>query len=79
MSLTIPNNRGPSLSLIAGISEQRGLIHYSIFRSSNNANTFKVFIEGLKLESTTPVSVVMDNLSVHHSRIVKSLFDETFT
>lgn len=65
--------------MIAGISEIYGLVHFSIFPGSNKTNTFMAFIEGLKSKAHKPSLVIMDNLSVHHAKALKSLFKEGFS
>jgi len=65
MSLSLSTMRSKSLTLVAGISEKRGLIHYEIFAGSNTADTFITFLVNLKLRCRQPAVVVQDNLSVH--------------
>ena len=50
MSLTLPTERGKSITLIGALSAQRGLVHYSIFEGSNNTETFLDFLNHLKLK-----------------------------
>ena len=63
------------MTLISSISERRGIVHTSIFNGSNNQETFKKFICDLKAKCLgRRCLVVMDNLSVHKSRIVLEVF-----
>lgn len=71
----LPDNRGSSLSLLGAISQQRGLVHFEVIVGSNNAITFSNFISRLKDKSKGPSVVIMDNLSVHKSKVVADLFD----
>ena len=48
MFVTIPKDRGASITLISSISEKRGIIHSSVFTGSNKTQTFLDFIIGLK-------------------------------
>ena len=48
MKLTMIKERGPSITIIGAISDQRGLIHVKIFKENNNAINFQEFLIGLK-------------------------------
>ena len=78
MSLSLSTMRGKSLTLIAGISEKRGLIHYEVFAGSNTADTFITFLVNLKLRCRQPAVVVQDNLSVHKASKVMQLYGQGF-
>lgn len=79
MTFTIPSTRGPSMQVLGALSEKRGLIHFDVFIGSNNQDTFKLFIEGLRRKCAgCPTLVVMDNLSVHKAKIVVDLFIGSF-
>jgi hypothetical protein len=47
MVLPMKNQRGPSVTIIAAISEQEGLIHYKFVRGSNNGQVFLAFLKEL--------------------------------
>ena len=44
MVLQMPSLRGTSISVIAGISEKQGLVHYKLISGSNDQRTFKDFV-----------------------------------
>lgn len=54
-----------------------GIRHYSVIRASNTADHFIAFLEGLaqKLDGT-PTTLVLDNLSIHHSRKVRDWLEK---
>ncbi len=63
--------------MIGALSLHHGLIHTEAFAGSNTVDTFLPFIMRLKDKcKETPTIVVMDNLKVHHSKILKAHFDE---
>ena len=58
--------------MIGALSIHSGLIHAEAFAGSNTADTFLPFIQRLKEKCRErPTIVVMDNLSVHHSKAIK--------
>ena len=62
--------------MIGALSIHHGLVLTQVFLGSNNVDSFLPFIKQLK--TINPLQkriVVMDNLSVHHSKIVKEEFD----
>ena len=65
-------------SLIGAIDNNVGLRHYYLFKGSNNTDKFLEFSRGLiaKIQHQAS-SIVMDNLSMHHSHAVRDLFRET--
>ena len=65
--------------MIGAISTQRGLFHTYTFAETNTQDTFLPFIIKLKEKCVDhPCVVVMDNLSVHKTKIVKEIFTEDF-
>lgn len=44
MTVTLPDTRGHSITLIGALSSTRGLIYYQLFEGSNNQERFKRFI-----------------------------------
>jgi hypothetical protein len=78
MTLNLSTVRGKSISLLGALSEQRGLFYTELLDESNTAKTFARFIVALKRRQVRKTVVVMDNLSVHKSKIVLQLFDHNF-
>jgi transposase len=79
MKMELPNSRGQSIAMIGALSIQRGLIHQMTFAGSNNTDTFHPFITKLKEKcSDRRCIVVMDNLSVHKSKVIQDVFDDAF-
>ncbi len=79
MKVEIPNQRGQSISMIGALSIHHGLIHTSTFAGSNNTDTFHPFILKLKEKcADRRCIVVMDNLSVHKSKLIQEVFNEEF-
>lgn len=76
MVLKMPSSRGKSMTIIAGISEKLGIAHFKIVRGSNDASSFKAFINELVRNTKGEAFVYMDNYSVHHSREVREYFNE---
>ena len=74
--LTMPSNRGRSMTVIAAISEQQGIIHYSIFHGSNNADSFAKFATEMIKKIRAQATVYMDNYMVHQTQRVKDLFTD---
>lgn len=78
MKLPMHKNRGPSLTVIGAISEARGLVHYTAFAGSNNADTFAVFLAALKAKCPGRTVVVLDNLRIHISKKLEAVYDGDF-
>lgn len=76
MVLKMPSSRGKSMTIIGGISEKLGIVHFKIVRGSNDASSFKTFINELVRNTKGEAYVYMDNYSVHHSREVREYFNE---
>lgn len=72
------SRRGKSISVIGAIDTWKGLTHYSIFEGSNSKITFKTFLEGLigAIDKDT-CTIVLDNLPIHHSKMVEELVKRT--
>jgi hypothetical protein len=63
--------------MIGALSIYHGHIHTEAFAGSNTVDTFLPFIMRLKEKcKERPTITVMENLKVHHSKIVKPPFDE---
>ena len=74
MKLSMCNDRGPSITVIGAISQQRGLVHYTILDESNNANHFEHFLIGLKEKCQGKrVVLILDNLKIHYAKKLKYL------
>ena len=79
MKLSLVNNRGPSITVIGGISESRGLIHYVVIDESNNANHFEDFLIGLKEKCDGKrVLLILDNLKIHYAKKLNYLYTKGF-
>ena len=65
--------------MIGAVSTNRGLFHTHTFASTNTVVTFLPFLVKLKEKCEGhEVVVVMDNLSVHKTLLVRQLFNTTF-
>jgi len=53
-------------------------LYHNTVVGSNNAVTFAKFLANLKQRALRKTLIVMDNLSVHKSKQVLSLFDDRF-
>ena len=63
--------------MIGALSVKHGLLLTQVFVGSNTVDSFLPFIKALKrIKPLHKRIVVMDNLSVHHSKIVKEEFDD---
>ena len=63
--------------MIGALSINHGLVLTQVFLGSNTVDSFLPFIQQLKrINPMQKRIVVMDNLSVHHSKIVKEEFDD---
>ena len=67
--------RGQSISVIRALSIQHGLILTHVFAGSNTVESFIPFIRELKWKcAKSKTIVVMDNLRVHHSKLLDQFF-----
>jgi len=80
MKVQLPDTRGHSICVIGALSIKHGLLLTHVFQGSNTSETFLKFILDLKERCRESKSIiVMDNLSVHHSKLVTAHFDnDTF-
>ena len=79
MKLSMIKERGPSITVIGAISEERGLIHSLIISENNNALHFQKFLYGLKHKCRgRRVIVVLDNLRIHHAKLLNDVYDADF-
>ena len=76
MKLSLVNGRGPSITVIGGISEKRGLVHYHIIAESNNTEHFQDFLAGLKKKCEgRKTLLILDNLKIHYAKKLNPLYD----
>ena len=75
MSIQMPSSRGCSFSIIAAISEQKGLLLAKVFKGSNDSNVFFEFVHQLVQKIKGEAIVYMDNYTVHHAKKVKEIFN----
>ena len=62
--------------MIGALSIHNGLVHTEAFAGTNTVDSFLPFLQRLKEKcKARPTIVVMDNLSVHHSKAIKFQFD----
>jgi transposase len=79
MKLSLVNSRGPSITVIGGISERRGLVHYHIIAESNNTEHFQDFLAGLKKKCEgRRTLLILDNLKIHYAKRLNPLYDQSF-
>ena len=78
MKLCMPKERGPSISVIAGISERIGMVYFDVFAGSNNSDRFLAFLQHLKLHKDGRASVVLDNLRIHKAKKLDEVYDDDF-
>ena len=79
MKLALHKSRGPSITVIGAISQQRGLVHFEVFDDSNDAQRFNHFLQGLKSQCRGKrVVVVLDNLKIHHAKMLNDVYDSDF-
>ena len=74
--INMPSNRGKSITIIGAISEKMGGVHFKIFHGSNNTDTFKEFTRDMLKKIHGQATVFMDNLTAHHTLVVKDMFTE---
>ena len=79
MKLPMIKERGPSITVIGAISHERGLIHSEVFKENNTKELFLNFMIGLKEKCQgRRVVVVMDNLRIHHAKVLNDVYDHFF-
>ena len=76
MSLKMPSNRGESITLIGAVSEQLGTIYMKSIKGSNNQEVFLEFMQELTHKLRGEAILIMDNFTVHHSRMLQDFFTE---
>lgn len=79
MKVQLPDQRGRSISMIGALSIRQGLLHTETFAGSNTVDTFLPFMLRLKEKCQgRRTIVVMDNLQVHHSKLLRPCFDDQY-
>jgi transposase len=79
MKLNLVRNRGPSITVIGAISQERGLVYFEVFEDNNNSDLFSNFIRGLKSNCEgRRVVVIMDNLRIHYTKKLDEVYDDDF-
>jgi len=73
-SITIPANR-KSVSMISSITNE-GKVRFMVFREAMNAKTLITFMKRLCRDAGRKVFLILDNLRVHHAKIVRAWLDE---
>ena len=73
------NSRGPSITVIGAISEERGLIHHHMICESNNTENFEKFLLGLKAKCEgMRVIIILDNLRIHYAKKLNPIYTKDF-
>ena len=71
MRISLVKNRGPSITMIGGISNLRGLVHYDLINESNNSDHYEHFVISLKRKCEgMRTLIILDNLRIHHAKKV---------
>ena len=79
MKLPMVNSRGPSITVIGAISEERGLIHHHMIYESKNTENFENFLLGLKTKCEGKrVIIVLDNLRIHYANKLNPIYTNDF-
>ena len=78
MRLKMPCSRGPSITVIGAISLLRGLVHLEVLQGSNKGPIFQQFLAGLKAKCQGRTVVILDNLKIHQSKLLESIYDGNF-
>jgi transposase len=68
-TVTIPA-RKISYSMISSLTNQ-GMLRYMVYKGSMNAKLFKVFLKRLIKDSDKKAFLILDNLKVHHAKIIQ--------
>ena len=61
MKPSMQMDRGPSITVIEAIIQQRGMVNYKVFERSNNSRTFEAFLQQLKAKCMGTKIAVLDN------------------
>ena len=64
-----------SINMISTVTNQ-GLVQFMIYKENMNADVFIKFLEQLIVSQDNKVFLILDNLRVHHSKIIKQWEEE---
>ena len=79
MKLLLLKTRGHSITIIGAISAERGLVHAEVFPESNDGEKFRNYMLALRSKCEgRRVLVVLDNLRIHHAKILSDVFTSNF-
>jgi len=79
MKLHMLKDRGPSITVIGAISQERGLVHIELLDDTNDKGHFQHFLIALKNKCQgRRVVVVLDNLRIHHAKVMDEVYDQDF-
>jgi hypothetical protein len=77
MKVELPSQLGQSISMFGGPSIHKGLLHISVFPSSNTVETFLPFLLVLKEKCSDRTTIaLMDNLQLHKSKVIQGHFED---
>ncbi len=68
---TVRNDKRFSLNMISAISNQ-GLVRFMIYEKNMNARVLIKFLRWLIKDANRTVFLILDNLRVHHAKLVKA-------
>ena len=79
MKLAMIKERGPSITVIGAISEERGLVYSYITKENNDRMQFQHFLIGLKNKCKGKrVVMVQGSHPIHHARLLNDIYDANF-
>ena len=64
-----------SVNMISSVTNQ-GMVEFMIYTDNMNADRFITFLEQLIISKSKKIYLILDNLRVHHSKIVKQWIEE---
>ena len=67
-----PNAVKKRINLISSVTNQ-GKVRFLIYKDTMNAKTFLKFVKRLIGDATQKIFLILDNLRVHHSYVVKHM------
>lgn len=62
--------RKTSYSMVSSVTNQ-GKLRYMVYKGGMNANLFKVFLQRLVKDTDKKIFLILDNLKVHHAKIIQ--------
>lgn len=63
--------RKTSYSMVSALANQ-GTLRYMVYKGGMNAKLFKVFLQRLVKDSDQKIFLILDNLKVHHAKIIQA-------